>query len=86
MAREDGPLSDGDVVSIARAARGLCMRDTAAAQWIRKAGLVRLVAGRERVIWGDVLAAVRHAPDPDQPRRRQRERRSSLANLPRVTL
>jgi hypothetical protein len=86
MAREDGPICDGDVISIARAARGLSMRKTVAAEWMRRSGLVRLIAGRERVIWGDVLAAVREAPDPDRARRRQSERRASLAHLPRVAL
>jgi hypothetical protein len=85
MARDDGPLSDGDVVCIARAARGLRMRTTVAATRMRKAGLVRLIAGRERVVWGDVLEAVRRAPDPHQARR-QGERRSSLAHMPRVAL
>jgi hypothetical protein len=57
-------LSAGDVLTPSEAARALRMREADALTWLRDRGLVRAVAGRERVIWGDVLSAIRTGDAP----------------------
>ena len=51
-------LGAGAVFTLREAARLLGW--TGAEAWIRRQGIVRRVDGRERVVWGDVLDAVRH--------------------------
>lgn len=85
MARDEASLQPGDVVNIRRAARALHMRDSRAAAWLRSRGLVCSVAGRERVIWGDVLEAIR-TNQPPMPKARHTTRASTVANMPRIAL
>ena len=56
-------LGSGAVFSVAQAAGLLPIHDRDARRWIRDRGLVRHLAGREVVIWGDLLDAVRSGDD-----------------------
>lgn len=77
-------LGTGDVLTPSEAARALRMREADALEWLRTRGLVRHVAGRERIIWGDVLSAIRTGDLPVEvaaPARRVRSpglRRSGI--------
>ena len=53
------PLGREDVLTIAEAARELKLRDADARAWLTQRLLIKDVAGRGRVIWGDVLDALR---------------------------
>jgi len=53
------PASTADVLSVAEVARRLGMRREDVALWLRERRLVFDVAGRSRVVWGDVLDALR---------------------------
>jgi len=53
------PLSPADLLTIEEAVAELGMRRAAAVTWMKKHGIIRQVAGRQRVIWGDVLAAIK---------------------------
>lgn len=66
----------GAVYPIGRAAELLPMDDKDAVQWLRRSGLVRLVAGREMVVWQDVLDRVRDAK-PEEECRPPRQRPAS---------
>ena len=63
----------GAVYPLGRAAELLPMDDKEAMSWLRQSGLVRLVAGREMVVWQDVLDRVRDA-NPDDERKPVRGR------------
>jgi hypothetical protein len=52
-------MTDASLVTVGAAVRALRVRRSVAVAWLREHDLIRTVAGRERVIWGDVLAAVR---------------------------
>lgn len=60
----------------AEAVERLPIRDEEAASWLRREGLVHQLLGREVVVWGDVLDAIRRGqgepppPPTHQPRRR----------------
>ena len=60
-------LGDAAVLTPAQAAQLLPIGDTEARAWLHEAGLVRLLRGREVVIWGDVLQALRDAPTTTEP-------------------
>lgn len=47
------------VISASSAAKALPWRDAEARTWLRREQLIRRVDGRDVVIWGDVLAALR---------------------------
>lgn len=51
-------LGSGDVLTVSEAAAALRMRQSHARRWLRDRGLVVEVAGRPRVPWGRVLAAL----------------------------
>lgn len=55
-------MDPAGVYPLREAARHVGMRESVARNWMRKAGLARTVEGREVVIWGDVLDALRGAP------------------------
>ncbi len=69
--------SPHDLLSVPQTVRRLGMRAGDARAWLAENQLVRRVAGRDRVIWGDVLDAIRRGfPSPvDQPVRVPRKRR-----------
>jgi hypothetical protein len=71
------PASREDVLTITQAAQRLGMRREEARAWLLAHDLVRLVAGEERVIWGDVLDALRGTPD--RPR-------TPVSGIPRAKL
>ena len=52
------PRGRDDIISLARAAAELPMRDSDARRLLMQAGLVSIVAGRPMVVWGDVVALV----------------------------
>ena len=52
-------LGAAAVVSVRVAAEWLPWSDQDARLWLRRRGLVREVDGREVVVWGDVVAAIR---------------------------
>jgi len=53
------PVSREDVVPLREGARRLGMGLRAFSAWCLKLGIIRDVAGRRRVVWGDVVDAVR---------------------------
>lgn len=58
-------LGAAAVLPVALAADPLPIADDEARRWLRDHGLVRNLAGREVVVWGDVLDALREgAPTP----------------------
>ena len=60
------PVTADGVLSVAQAAARLPVPDADAVGWLVERGLVRTLAGREVVIWGDVLAGLRTGPAPEQ--------------------
>jgi hypothetical protein len=52
-------LTEASLVTIGVAVRAMRVRRSLAVAWLREHQLVRNVAGRERVIWGDVLRVIR---------------------------
>jgi hypothetical protein len=70
-------LGPGDLLTVSEAARAMRMREAEARSWLRGEGLVRHLAGRERVIWGDVLARLR-AVDLEGEARQEDRRKGSL--------
>ena len=75
---DERPPHEGELVTVARAARALHLRKSLAAEWLRTNKLVVTVAGRERVIWGDVLRVIRGGGPPAP--------RPSFRGLPRERL
>ena len=74
------------VVSVAKACRGLGVGRSRGLAWLASKGLVTSIGGAKRVHWGSVLDALRDssaAPSRQAPRV---ARRSALAALPRVAL
>ena len=60
--------SPHDLLTVAQTIRRLGFRAGEAREWLETHRLVREVAGRKRVIWGDVLAVIRRAsPIPGDP-------------------
>jgi hypothetical protein len=61
-------LGHAAVLSPSRAAELLPWRESEAIEWLRSRGLVRRVhdLGRDVVIWGEVIEALR-TPAPDRP-------------------
>jgi hypothetical protein len=76
-------LGSGDVLTVTSAARALHMREADARAWLRDEDLIRTVAGRERVLWGDVLAAIRRG---DTPKCQQTGDKRRGGSLPRARL
>ena len=64
-------LGVGDLLTVREACRALRMREGDGRRWLDEEQLVRRVAGRPRVVWGDVLARIRATSDtelaPDHP-------------------
>lgn len=75
-------LGPGDVLTVAEAARALRLGHRVASDWLRAKGLVVSVAGRDRVVWADVLSALRTTNVPLEvqptPRRGCTLRRAGL--------
>lgn len=70
MPNEEQPTRDS-VLSVSAAARALGGRRIDAVAWMRGVGLVHAgPSGRELVIWGDVLDALRRNVQPLPTRRR----------------
>ena len=55
-------LGDAALVSVTEAAEWLPLGDRRGRRWLRKAGLVRTIDGKDVVRWGDVLQAVDGRP------------------------
>lgn len=55
-------LSDGDVICPVTASLALGLEPKDGVAWLERCGLVRDIAGVPRVLWGQVLRAVMHAP------------------------
>lgn len=60
-------LGEAAVLTPAQAAQLLPWDDASAGEWLRRRGLVRRVDGREVVIWGDVLEAIRSGGQDASP-------------------
>jgi hypothetical protein len=56
------PLSRDDVLTVTDAARELQADRKEVRAWLHRSGVMRQVLGQERVIWGDVLDALRERP------------------------
>ena len=69
--------SPHDLLSLSDAFLRLGMRRGDAQAWLQSRRLIRRVAGRQRVIWGDVLDAIRRdSPSPaDDPMQGAPQRR-----------
>ena len=74
----------GAVFSRSQAAALLPVADSTAFHWLTGQGLVRFLAGKPVVIWGDVLDALRE-PSPKPRARIDQFRRAGLP-LPKVDL
>lgn len=59
MMADHAVLTEWSVVRPTTAAEQLPMRLGDALEWLREAGVIRRVRGREVVIWGDVLKKIR---------------------------
>lgn len=55
-------LGLGDVLTLEEACAALRVRESVARAWLRDRGLVVHVAGRDLVVWADVLDALRRGP------------------------
>lgn len=64
----DGALTRATVLTVAAACRALRMREGDARRWLREKGLIREVAGRRRVVWGEILDAMGAAEEEAAPR------------------
>lgn len=60
-------VSPGALLTPTAAARLLPMGDGAGLAWLRREGLIRVVDGREVVVWADVLAALPEPPRTAAP-------------------
>lgn len=74
-----------EVVALRKAARRLPGREADIRRWLREQGLVRDLAGREVVVWGEVLDAM---PKTTEPKIRQPRKAAApqLDRLHRVNL
>jgi len=52
-------LGEAAVFTLSAAAELIPLADTDARRWLRARGIVRNLNGRELVIWGDVVSAIR---------------------------
>lgn len=57
------PISRDDLLSVADAVREMGIADKDAREWLRTEGLLVDLAGRDRVIWGEVLDRLRTKRD-----------------------
>jgi hypothetical protein len=72
-------LGLGDVLTVREAVRALRIAEAEGRRWLETEGLIRHVAGRPRVIWGDVVARIRAGePQDEKPETRPRLRRGRL--------
>lgn len=62
------------------------MTDQVARQWLRDQDLIHLVAGRRRVVAGDLVDAIRDASNEGRPPKRARRRAASLRDLPQAEI
>jgi len=70
-------LGSAALLSVARAAELMPMRDAEARAAIEAAGIVRLLGGRRVVLWADCIELARPEgePEPNRPVRRSRRRK-----------
>ncbi len=59
----DEALTEASIVSVARAVRALHMSRSCAVRWMRRHGLIVDIEGRQRVIWGSLMAVLRSQVD-----------------------
>lgn len=80
-------LGAAAVLPVVRAVELLPLAEADARRWLTEQGLVRDLAGRRVVIWGDVLDALRRGPPVEgaEPEPARGEPRGT-ARLPRVRL
>ncbi len=79
---QERPWSESDVLSVAKAVKRLAMNERAGRTWLAQHNLVRPLGKTRRVIWGDVLRALREEHDtqtaPPRPSSSRRLPRSKL--------
>jgi len=70
-------LGSAALLSVARAAELMPMRDAEARAAIEAAGIVRRLGGRRVVLWADCIELARPEgePEPGRPRRRSQRRK-----------
>jgi len=78
-----GPCS---ILTVGEAVAELGMRDADAIAWLREHDLICMVAGRRRVVAGDLADAVRGAPSPSSKPAKPRKRKRSLKDMPQAIL
>ena len=61
------PASAADVLDVPAAAVRLGLSVVEARAWLEELGLILLVAGRERVVWAQVLGALQARSAPERP-------------------
>ena len=77
------PLGAHDILTVVAAVTELGMGRADAVTWLSQNGLIIKVAGRRRVIWGDVVNAAR-GRDLDEELREEALRRDKRAHRLRV--
>lgn len=61
-------LGLGDILTVREAATALAMRYVDAVKWLRDEGLIRAVAGKDRVVWLDVVETARRSGITHRPK------------------
>jgi len=80
------PLGPCSILTVDEAVTELGMTDQVARRWLQEQGLVHLVAGRRRVIAGDLVEAIRCASREGQPLKRSGRGARSLRDLPQAEI
>jgi len=80
------PLGPCSLLTVGEAIAELGMTDRVARQWLRDQDLICLVAGRRRVVAGDLVDAIRDASREGSPPKRARRRATSLRDLPQADI
>jgi hypothetical protein len=73
----EAPPTRDEVISVNRTVRHLPWRDAHVRRWLRASGLIYTVDGREVVVWGDVLDAIRRQRDPQPSKARVRREKTT---------
>jgi hypothetical protein len=73
----EAPPTRDEVISVNRTVRHLPWRDAHVRRWLRDSGLIYTVDGREVVVWGDVLDAIRRQRDPKPSKARVKSAKKS---------
>ena len=65
------PLSEADVLKPYEVACALSKNLKKTSEWLAENGLIRMVLGSPRVIWGEVLQLIRGKTDSETPKKQK---------------